>query len=189
MNSHAHNRHKGSVMVEMAGAVVLLVFLVFGITELGRALYQLNMLTKAVATGARYLARVPDIVSSPHNHPSCAGVSGVWGPAVVRAQNMVVYGNEAGEGPRVLPNMTVDTVVFTLSARDIDERGRVCDPSDVNQHCDCVVSVTAQAPFLSIFGDSIYPDFFGGASNNSALTLTAEAEERFLRIYYAPANP
>ena len=51
--SKVPGRDAGSVMVEFAGALILLLLLVFGITEIGRAIYQLNTLTKSVEAGAR----------------------------------------------------------------------------------------------------------------------------------------
>jgi Flp pilus assembly protein TadG len=46
---------KGVAAVEFAIVLILLVPLVFGITEFGRAIYQYNTLTKIVRNGARYL--------------------------------------------------------------------------------------------------------------------------------------
>lgn len=47
------NDTRGSVMVEMAVAVTLLVFLIFGIVEFGRAFFIANVLNNAAREGAR----------------------------------------------------------------------------------------------------------------------------------------
>lgn len=58
---------KGQALVEMALSITLLVLLVFGITEFGRAMYTKNTLTNAARAGARVgvvTARLP-VVSTP----------------------------------------------------------------------------------------------------------------------------
>lgn len=165
----------GSVMVEMAGAITLLVFLVFGITELGRALYQLNMINKAVTSGARYLARSPDIVGAPDDTPPCAS-QGSWTDALTRAQNIVIYGNESATGTAVLKDATVLIDDPVLRAYQVDG----------DTMYDCVLVVHAEAPFTSLFGGDIYLPLFGGEGEDG-LVLRGTAEERYLRIYYAPA--
>lgn len=177
MSELRSHRVIGSVMVEMAGAIALLVFLVFGITELGRALYQLNTINKAVTSGARYLARTPDIIGIPGGEPPCDRLAG-WAAASARAENFTIYGDESGAGAPLLVDMVVE----------------VADPqvrpfsTPTGNYVDCVVAVHAEAPFHSLFGDNIYPPLFGGEAGD-ALWLRADAEERYLRIYYAPSAP
>ncbi|MCM2342920.1 TadE/TadG family type IV pilus assembly protein [Rhodoferax sp.] len=50
-------RQKGVAAVELAFILPLMLILVFGITELGRALYQYNGLVKATRGAVRYLAQ------------------------------------------------------------------------------------------------------------------------------------
>lgn len=50
-------KQSGAVAVEMALLLPLLVLLLFGITEFGRAIYQYNALAKAVRDSARYLSQ------------------------------------------------------------------------------------------------------------------------------------
>lgn len=50
-------KQKGTAAVEMALVVPIMLILVFGITELGRALYQYDGLVKATRGAARYLAQ------------------------------------------------------------------------------------------------------------------------------------
>lgn len=173
MNSSQH----GSVMVEMAGAITLLVFLVFGITELGRALYQLNMINKAVTSGARYMARSTNIITAPSESPPCSS-TGDWSAAKGRAINLVTFGNENGTGEPLFKNITVtipepEVRTYTL---------------DAIIHSDCVITVHAETIFESLFGGSIYPPLFG-RGDESEMILRADAEDRYLRINYAPATP
>jgi Flp pilus assembly protein TadG len=62
MNKMNREVCKGTVMVELAIILPLLLLLLFGVTELGRALYQQNILTQAVELGGRYLARIDGAV-------------------------------------------------------------------------------------------------------------------------------
>jgi Flp pilus assembly protein TadG len=50
-------KQRGVVAVEMALILPVMLILVFGITELGRALYQYNSLVKATRGAVRYLAQ------------------------------------------------------------------------------------------------------------------------------------
>jgi len=71
---------KGVALVEFALILPLLLLLSFITTEFGRALYQYDILTKAVRDGARYLST--QIPADP--------------AAISRARNLVVYGNFTG---------------------------------------------------------------------------------------------
>lgn len=51
------NRESGTAAIEMALLLPLLVLLLFGVTEFGRAVYQYNALAKAVRDSARYLSQ------------------------------------------------------------------------------------------------------------------------------------
>lgn len=50
-------KQKGVAAVELALLLIPLVLLVFGITELGRAIYQYNTIVKGVRDGTRYLTQ------------------------------------------------------------------------------------------------------------------------------------
>ena len=51
------SKQKGVAAVELALVLIPMLILCFGITELGRALYQYNGLVKATRTGVRYLSQ------------------------------------------------------------------------------------------------------------------------------------
>jgi len=50
-------KQKGVAAVELALVLIPMLILCFGITELGRALYQYNGMVKATRTGVRYLSQ------------------------------------------------------------------------------------------------------------------------------------
>lgn len=54
---HTIKRQSGVAAVEMALLLPFLLLLAFGLTELGRAVYQYNTLAKAVRDGARHLSQ------------------------------------------------------------------------------------------------------------------------------------
>lgn len=133
--SSARIKHLGAATVEFAIVVPLLVMLVFGITELGRALYQLNTLTKSTSAGARYLARLYDAVVVVDGN---CQTGDAWD--VQKASNIVMYGNEQGTGEKLLPELTV---VFTLEQRSSADTSVTA----------CVIKAASQAKFISIVGD------------------------------------
>ncbi|MCK5003102.1 MAG: pilus assembly protein [Gammaproteobacteria bacterium] len=129
-------------MVELAIILPLLLFILFGITELGRALYQQNILTQAVALGGRYMARVEGAV----NADSCDIVDETkWAGAVAEAKNLIEFGCGIGDTTTgceypVLPNIIVDEPdVSPITSGAVSA---------------CVITVKATANFQSIFGDA-----------------------------------
>ena len=77
------SRQQGVAAVEMAILLMPLIFIVFGITEFGRAFYQFNTVTKATRDAARYLSRCNPAFSS------CS---------ITVARNIAFYGNPTGTG-------------------------------------------------------------------------------------------
>ena len=56
MNAHTPSRCRGAVVIEFAIVIIMVIFLVFGLLELGRAFYQWNGAVDAVQRGARAAA-------------------------------------------------------------------------------------------------------------------------------------
>jgi hypothetical protein len=105
MKVKAHKRQlrqTGSVVVEMAVVVPLLILVLLSVAETGRAMYQYNQLLLAVRNGARYFAISAD--------PGPADFAG--------AQNLVVYGNVGGLGRPILPDFNPDDVTPALVGAD-----------------------------------------------------------------------
>jgi Flp pilus assembly protein TadG len=84
--------------MEFAMVLPLVLLVVFGITEFGRAYYQYNTLSKAIRNGARYM--------SSHTYSNAN---------IANTQNMVVYGQASGSGTAVLPGLTSTMVAVTPS--------------------------------------------------------------------------
>lgn len=100
-------RQKGVVAVEMALVLVPMLLLCFGITELGRALYQYNGLVKATRGAARYLSQ--QSLSSPPVGETADSIR-------VKARSLALCGEYAcgGKTPLVT-DLTLDMI-------------SVCDP-------------------------------------------------------------
>jgi Flp pilus assembly protein TadG len=69
-----HCKQKGVALVEFALVLVPLVLMVFGITELGRAFYQYNTLTKSTRNAVRYLTT--QTPGSGYGPATCLAVTG-----------------------------------------------------------------------------------------------------------------
>jgi hypothetical protein len=144
-------RQAGAAMVEFAILLPLMIVLVFGITEMGRAIYQQNTLSKAVASGARYMSRSAQSVNA-----DCTQ-AGQWGPSINNAANLVAFGNA------LLPDLNAGDVSFTLEQRMVTGGDNAC-----------VIIATASVEFSAIFGDTIVPFLDLGP-----ITLSATVEERY----------
>ena len=93
----SHFRQWGVAAVEFAILLPVLLLIVFGITEFGRALYNYNTLVKAARDAARYYA-----TQQPGNPPA----------KETEIQNLAVFGNTAGTGNPLAPGLA--TTMVTL---------------------------------------------------------------------------
>ncbi|WP_045226559.1 TadE/TadG family type IV pilus assembly protein [Methyloterricola oryzae] len=80
-------RQRGIALVEFVIVAPILLLLMLGVTEMGRALYQYNTLSKAVRDGARFYS---------------ANVF-VDGGAAGKSVSLVRFGNTLASGPPILP--------------------------------------------------------------------------------------
>lgn len=80
--------------MELALLLIPLVLLVFGITELGRAIYQYNTIVKGVRDGTRYLTQYEPGNSS----------------RIAEAKCLTVFGNLSCSGTALVPGLTVSLV-------------------------------------------------------------------------------
>ncbi|MCM5572082.1 pilus assembly protein [Burkholderiaceae bacterium FT117] len=69
-------RQRGVAAVEMGIVLGLLAIIVFGITELGRAMYQYDALTKSARAAARYLAVYDSADAAVQGRARCVAVFG-----------------------------------------------------------------------------------------------------------------
>ena len=85
---------RGVALVEFALSIGILITIVFGITEFGRAIYQYDTLAKAARDAARYLStKAPGDAT-----------------AKSEAQCYAVYGNPSCTGNPLAPNLTTSMV-------------------------------------------------------------------------------
>jgi Flp pilus assembly protein TadG len=146
------HRQRGVAAIEMAIALPVLLLLLMGTAELGRAFYQYNTLTQSLRGAVRYLADT-----------AVEGTTGLIELADAKqleVKNLVVYANAAGSGDPILSGLDIANV--TVSAIDID-------------HIQVNASYNYQPIFVRI------PTFgLSGSSIDSAFTLTASTTMRAL---------
>lgn len=155
---------RGAVMVEFVILITLLLLLVFGITELGRGLFQSNTLIKGIESGVRYMTRAYDAVELDLGAGTCAKGT-AWADAETKAKNIVVYGTEEGGGDPRLPGL--DTSLVTV---DDPRHETVASAGGAIQACVIRISV-ADVPF----GSPILHFLKIGD-----ITFSAEHEERYI---------
>ena len=120
---------KGNELIEFALVLPLLVLLLAGSVEIGRAFYTYNILTKSVRNAARYLSA---------SQMSPSGV--VPGGYVTNARTLAMYGNVTGAGAKIIPN---------LNSSDITVSGTASPGSSVNEF---YVTVSANYTYSPLFG-------------------------------------
>ena len=103
-------------MVEFTIVLPVLLLLLFGVTELGRALVRYNTLTKAVQDGARYAAAYALLGTT--------GAVNVDAQLQTEVRNVVVYGNTAGTGTPVLGGLATGADPSRRRRRRPDPRRR-----------------------------------------------------------------
>lgn len=150
---------KGAALVELAILLPLLIMMAFGITELGRALYQRNILGKNTDVAARYMARSWEAVTAECNQDSN------WTTAVDTASRLGVYGNESGSGDALLPSLSTSDFDIQVSPVVIPASGETA----------CVISVSANVAFQGVFGEYMVP-----FTRIEPVTLSATREVRYL---------
>ncbi len=105
-------RQRGAVLVEMALVTPILLAMMLAAAEVTRAFVDHNTLTKAVRSGARYVAA--------NAYQGTTGVIAVGATLKAETQNLVVYGNTAGTGAPVLAGLTAaDITVTDVGANNI----------------------------------------------------------------------
>jgi hypothetical protein len=153
------HRQRGTAAVEFMIAVPLLLMLLIGVSEFGRMLFQYNTLTKSTRDAARYLSANARVGST-------AAVV-LDGTDISETQNLVVYGNTAGSGQELLPNLVPGDVSVSCFGG-----GTNCPGVD---H----VVVVAQYTYQPILGD-LLPTFGISADIPVNIVLTTSSVMRAL---------
>ena len=144
-------RQRGTALVETAICLPLLLFVMLAAGEVTFAFLQHNTLTKAVRDGARYAAGVA--------RKGTLGYS-LDANEINETKNLVVYGNQAGTGTPVLPNLAVAAVTVT----------------ELGEH---FVDVHATYAYTGILG-SVLPSFGLGPDLSLSFNLEASVRMRSL---------
>lgn len=139
-------RQLGVAMVEFVVGLPLLLLLLYGTCELGNLLVQFSVLADAARDADRYLASNALLGSS--------GVVNLSPALTTAAQNLAVYGNAAGTGTPLLPQLAPGQVTIAV------------DPSNN-------VSVSVVYPYQSLFGGTLPFFVNGGSLDTGAMTLNA----------------
>ncbi len=138
MSSCMSNRQRGLAMVELALLLPIMLMVTFGSTEFARALFQEQALTKAAISGLRYMTRAYNAVDD-----DCS-TGPRWSKSVQRARILAV---KAGLDAPIVPDLEVGDVQITVQKRSV-----TAPLGDV-----CVINVSIEVPFRSIFGDTMVP--------------------------------
>ena len=151
LNEHFKHRQRGIAAIETAIALPVLLLLLVGTAEIGRAFYQYNTLTQAVRSAVRYLA-----------DNAIEGSSGVVSLDDAKrslVKNLVVYANVDGTGDPILTGLDVGNIA--VSAPDAS-------------HIQVDASYSYQPIFVRIptFGAST-PDIDTGFTLNASTTMRA----------------
>jgi Flp pilus assembly protein TadG len=139
-------------MVEFTIVLPVLLLLMFGVTELGRALVRYNALTKTVHDGARFAAA-----------EALFGVTqGVNIDAQLRTEvrNLIVYGNTAGTGSPVLGGLQPSQIQVVDLGGD-------------------QLRVDVSYPYVPLLGP-VLPNFGLGSSTPMSFTMHASVTMRAL---------
>ena len=96
------DNERGATLVEFSIGITVFAMAMFAVLEFGRVLWAHNALTDAARRGARYAVL--------HAQADSAEV-----------KNVVVYGNAAGTGNPMLPNLTTDKVLVNYDGFGLNE--------------------------------------------------------------------
>ncbi len=165
MNKPKHSR--GAVLIEFTIIFPLLLLMVLGITELGRALYQKNTLTKAVEVGARYMARVNaegDIIDRSTCVVKATGTyPATWSARLGDAEQLVL-----DTAQPVLPGLVAADVSFGL------DQGLAVSGDE-----ECLVRVSADTGFNPILGPLTLP-IINVTFDLTQVRIHAKSEEQYI---------
>ena len=145
-------KQAGLATIEMVIVTPVLLLLILGVSELGRAFMQQNTLNKSVRDAARQVSSFALLGTT--------GTVLVTADLAADARNLVVFGNVAGLGNPQLPALAVNHVT-------------------VSDAGDNLVMVRADYPYIPIVGPVL--ETFGlGVGPALGITLTASVRMRAL---------
>jgi Flp pilus assembly protein TadG len=92
-------QEKGAELLEFAFVLPLLLLICLGTIEFGRAYYTYNILAKSLRDGARYAAT-----------STTSSTGTLDSNAVTNTKNLVVYGNIAGSGSKIISDLQTSQI-------------------------------------------------------------------------------
>jgi Flp pilus assembly protein TadG len=152
MSELDYHKQRGIAMTEFAIVLPVLLLLLFGMTEIGRALVRYNTLTKALQDGARYAAGVALLGTT--------GTVQVDAQTLTATRNVVVYGNTAGTGQAVLQGLQPSQIELVDAGGD-------------------QIRVDVSYPYTPLFG-TVLPNFGLGSSIDMSFVMQASVSMRAL---------
>lgn len=145
----------GAAGVEFALVLPLLVVLAFGAIEMGRMLWQHEIITKGVRDGTRYLTRVPVSCTAP-------GPGGTFSVGQVQAAENLVKSGTITAGTPILPAYDSATFTIEVDCRDAAALG---------------LSGGTYLPVVRMIAEVPYLDYFIGVLGIGDVTFTVTHEE------------
>lgn len=154
----------GAAAVEFALVLPLLILMVFGITEYGRAIYQYDTLTKAARTAARHLSTASAGDDVAKSQARCLAVTGDYTTA---------GGQVTCSGTPVAPGLATTMVEICDATTTALCTGNVHASVNTGAGVANLVTVRITAyPFNSIV-PLLVPDMnFGSAANHTGISVT-----------------
>ena len=147
-----NGKQRGVAMVEMVIVTPLLLMLLIGVAEMGKALIQYNTLNKNLRDAARLVAGSALLGTT--------GTVQIDTALAADARNLAVYGNILGAGSPNLPLLSADQISVTSAANNM-------------------IVVQANYPYVPIVG-SVFRTFGHGSEFSLSWTMTAVVTMRAL---------
>lgn len=149
------SKSSGIIVIEFAVSMLVVVFMLLIVAELGRIFYSYNVVTQSVRNGARYLSE---------NALTPARVLDLNGTVLGETNNIVVTG-QLNNGTPLLPgynasNISISSAVLSGSSNPY-------------------VTVAASYNYIPLF--SSIPNFWAGNNFNFQITLDAANTMRAIR--------
>jgi len=157
----------GSAGVEFALILPVLMLILFGAIEFGRAWHDFHVVNQSVRDAARFLSRVPYTCTGTTGCGTCSPASGICAGActidtpadVLRGVDLAMTGNVGG-GTNLLAawdqasSLTINVCAITNPIGTTDElQGLYLDSPAVPY-----VELEADVPFTFLFGEFVVPD-------------------------------
>jgi Flp pilus assembly protein TadG len=143
---------RGIAIVETVIIAPLILFLILATAEITHAFVDHNTLSKATRNGARYLASNAALGTT--------GIIVLTAQVISDTQNLVAFGNTAGNGDPILPGLIAGNIQVTDIGNDN-------------------IQVTATYPYTGILGTNL-PALGLGADIDLSLNLQATVSMRAL---------